>query len=237
MSSMLRLEDEERAVALVELAEGNVSQGILGVLEQYGYLQDTNSDFTYWLSDANGGIGLRFSADWTEVLVVGNSTENLENLNYILKRSGWDSAKVVIKDPNAERDVLSSFSSLVIVSVDNIEDLDPDAQGAEMVAPGPANTAPVPASPRAERLGAPPPENDRRPIATTRQPVATQPAETQAERVALPKEAPGDERALAAIVENLLLAQVKASLGNNDLAAQLEAAGYDLRVVIRPKAR
>lgn len=244
----LKLEDDHRAKALIELVEGSVSHGIVNVLQNYSYVVDESDSLTYWLGEVAEGIGLRFSPEYTTVLILGDSMENVENANYVLNRGGWDSAVVTVATPTIEEQILGSFASLAVT--DTIRVWEKGAPASSL--PPIANLHSAPAFVLA---------NDH-PLEVVSHPVftaaATPPSIPQASPAsqaaagdidALRAEIEflrrqladrpviaGDHGRLVPIFESLMLSQLEQVFNSNDLVRQLNDAGYALTLRIVPRS-
>lgn len=245
-----RLEDDVRAKALIELVEGSVSQGIVNVINTYGYVPDGTDPQTFWLGDVADEVGLRFSEDWTAVLVLGDSLENVENANYVLNRGGWDSAKVTVASVDVEEQILGSFASVTVTDTvrtwetgaaatpkpaiasslapENASATMPPSAPVPVAPPAPAHMDPVFHEPPARPVIPPSTENE---VLELQREIASLRAQA-AERVAV---AGGNHERLIPILEDLILSQLNQAFSSNNLVRQLNDAGYALTIRIVPR--
>lgn len=105
------------ARALLVIATGMATPGLSTLLEQYGYQQDDSMPGFWRLEEASGNAGLVFSDDMTEVAIVGDARENVENVNYVLSRGGWAGADLITADSEIEEELLSVLASVEIVDI------------------------------------------------------------------------------------------------------------------------
>lgn len=214
------------AVASVTLVMGATAQGVTAYLDNYGYVRDTR-DASFWrLNGAEGDVGLMFSDDWTQVAVVGESDENIENLNYILSRSGWTGARLATCSAAIEEKMLIALST--IDACDNLRYWDdvPAAPAVNVLAT--PERAAVPTTP----IAPPPPPDQSAPPAI--RPPAPIVAAASAPQTPRPSASP-TEAGLMGIVDKYLLRNTPPDKLSAELIADLQNAGYDLRLTLAPR--
>ncbi len=117
-----------QAIAGLSLVSGSSSAGLLSELEKYGYTRDGTDHNTWHLGAENAS--LVFTEDLAEVAIVGESSENVENLNMILSRAGWETVKLISVDKTAEELLLTTLSALNVLDVSRSWAEEPAVQSA-----------------------------------------------------------------------------------------------------------
>lgn len=255
---MHRLNEYENASVLLTLVDGTVSQGIVSVLESYGYVQDSNDAMQFWLSDPADEVGLRFNREWTAVWIIGDSLENIENTNYVLNRGGWDSARAIVGTPDAEEQLLSCFASTTITDLERAweegqpQPIPPSSAPTPMASAvhpekehsppppplfdSPSRTIPSTAASQSQQNGKHPPQNHDEEVVRLQMEVQSLRSQLQ-ERInsAAPSSSQSANQSLLALLERFVLAHIETSCRDDHIVHLLKDAGYTLSIKIVPK--
>jgi hypothetical protein len=246
MSFLQNYHPDARAVLL--MTAGMATPGLPALLEQYGYAPDDTKRGFWKLEEAGTeGSGLFFIDDWTEVAIVGDSRENIENVNYILSRGGWTGLEIKAGDQQIEEDLLATISTLDITEVTSLwktDEFDFHAPEASQKARSPAvdtaiSTA-VSLSESADELKMALKAVEAKDLIIQQQ--ADKISALEARVKSLESQQPGASIAaqgepgkLVGFVERYLLQQFNSTLKDMDVVNELQAAGYGIKISVVPR--
>lgn len=114
------------AVAMLDLRMGATNSGLTEILATYGYQRDTTDKHLFKFGPADDG--LLFNDDYTTVVVVGLSEENMENVNYVLSNSGWSEVGLFTVSMEAESKILAAMNILSVVTTERFWGLATDGE-------------------------------------------------------------------------------------------------------------
>ena len=199
-------------LATLVKARGNTGAVINTLLERYGYQEDS-ADGSRWKFPSEDGTrsGVVFDDKYIKVGIIGTSDENIENMNFILSKAGWETYDLYTLSPEIEAAILGKCHSIMVVEIDH----DWDESAGPIFAEEPEITIPT-SEPAREEV--PPPAQLT--VHKTR-PAPAAPAQT-----------PSHQDGLVGVVEELLLQQLANSpdILQNTMVQRLKAAGYEIRL-------